>query len=535
MRVYILIIFLLGQVGLWAQESPFQLSLTPLTIENLPGVQSFVFGQHEGKWLIIGGRLDGLHLRQPPFTFDIPGHNTNFMVVDPESGQFWMAPTDNLPESHREQLSATNMLFHQEGNTLFAVGGYGFSPTAADHTTYPYLTAIQVEEVIDAIINGVDYGDFITQYYDEQFAITGGYFKAIGDTFYLAGGQRFEGRYNPMGPNHGPGFFQEYTNAIRRFTIEDKSNLEGITFLPEWFDSLQLHRRDYNVVDQIFPDGSMGFTAFSGVFQLEQDIPFLNCVDVHPDGYAPVPNFAQYFNHYHCAHTALYDATTMSMHNVFFGGIAQYYMENGVLIQDDEVPFVRTIARVTRTADYQMQEYKLPLEMPDYLGASAEFIPVADMPMYDNGVIKLDSLQGDSVLIGYIYGGIQSDLPNIFFINDGSQSIAYANILRVYLHPGGTTATDELNAQSSDGLFLQVYPNPVSGDFSIRFTADQYESILLRVTDTLGAQVMESRLEDATPGVNTYNISLGSGVGAGVYLVTIWVDGKQTTQQVILR
>jgi hypothetical protein len=29
------------------------------------------------------------------------------------------------------------------------------------------------------------------------------------------------------------------------------------------------------------------------------------------------------------------------MHNLFFGGISQYYYNNGTLIQDDTVPFVK--------------------------------------------------------------------------------------------------------------------------------------------------------------------------------------------------
>ena len=45
----------------------------------------------------------------------------------------------------------------------------------------------------------------------------------------------------------------------------------------------------------------------------------------------------------------------------FFGGIAQYYMENGQIIKDDNVPFVKTIAGVTRHTNGQMMEY-----IPDY-------------------------------------------------------------------------------------------------------------------------------------------------------------------------
>lgn len=48
-------------------QDPFNYSmeLKPVIIENLPGLHSYAFAQHGGKWLIIGGRKDGLHARTP--------------------------------------------------------------------------------------------------------------------------------------------------------------------------------------------------------------------------------------------------------------------------------------------------------------------------------------------------------------------------------------------------------------------------------------------------------------------------------------
>ncbi|MBK9718257.1 MAG: hypothetical protein IPO85_12235 [Saprospiraceae bacterium] len=41
------------------------------------------------------------------------------------------------------------------------------------------------------------------------------------------------------------------------------------------------------------------------------------------------------------------------------------------MVQDNNVPFVRTIARVTRDASGTMAEYKLPIAMPTLLGAGS--------------------------------------------------------------------------------------------------------------------------------------------------------------------
>ncbi len=97
---------------------------------------------------------------------------------------------------------------------------------------------------IDVIINGGDFSTYIRQVTDEQFAVTGGQLHKIYDTYYLVGGQKFTGRYNPMGPDHGPGFEQEYTDAIRKFTLEDDGTIINITHLPTITDTVNLHRRD---------------------------------------------------------------------------------------------------------------------------------------------------------------------------------------------------------------------------------------------------------------------------------------------------
>ena len=413
------LILLLALFGIssynYAQTAPFEISIQPFNISGLGGLQSYAFGQHEGKWLIVGGRLDGLHQRQPFSSFDIAGHNNQLIVVDPIAQKKWSAPITSLPASLQEQMSSTNMQFFQEGDYLYCTGGYGYSATASDHVTFKNFTSIKVSEVINAVINQTAFTSFITQITDTEFQVTGGRLKKIDSTFYLLGGQKFMGRYNPMGPNHGPGFTQDYTNAIRRFNVTNTNGLITITHLTPYTDAANLHRRDYNAEPQILPNGKQGITMFSGVFQPTVNLPYLTSVLVDANGYALNSTFKQYYNHYHCPALPIYSEKDNAMHTLFFGGIAQYYDTAGTLIQDNNVPFVNTIARVTRDANGKMSEYKLPIVMPSLLGAGAEFIPNLDFPHFNNDVFKLDSLSMDSTLIGYIYGGISSTLPNIFF------------------------------------------------------------------------------------------------------------------------
>jgi Secretion system C-terminal sorting domain len=513
-----------------AQQSPFQLSIEPMSIEGLGGVQSFAVGQHEGIWLIIGGRIDGLHRRQPWASFDEAGLHTQLLVIDPMAQQKWTAPLSVLPLNIREQLSATNMEFIQEGDYLYLIGGYGYSDSEGDHITYPYMTAVKVPDVISAVINGTEYASFFRQIQDELFAVTGGYLNKIYDTYYLTGGQRFDGRYNPM---NGPSFVQEYTNAIRKFTINDDGINLSVTHFTPIIDAVNLHRRDFNVVEQIMSNGEEGLTAFSGVFQQNVNLPFLNPVDINSSGYYPNNTFSQYYNHYHCAHVPLYSAATNEMHTIFFGGIAQYYDDNGVLVQDQDIPFVKTIARVTRDVNGNMAEYKLPVEMPAYLGAGSEFIRLGNLPQYSNGVLNLDQLS-DGTLLGYIYGGINSSAPNIFFTNEGTESTASSQLFKVYLLKDEITAVDQLNEQSNSTLQLQILPNPNTGSFYWKVFLKQATEVRISVYDQSGKLLFTENLGRQESGSLSRRREIEGASDNGIYIIKVETEYETVTQKVMV-
>jgi hypothetical protein len=535
MRIKILAILLFAFTAKSnAQTAPFQIAIEPMNISDLGGLQAFAWGQYNGKWLIIGGRLDGLHRRQPFAAFDLAGHNNQLIVVDPVTQQKWSAPLSSLPIGLQEQLSSTNMEFIQEGDYLYLVGGYGYSNIYADHITFPNLTAIKVPDVINAVINGTSFNSNFRQVADTMFAVTGGYLNKINNTFYLTGGQKFIGRYNPMGPTHGPGFIQQYTNASRKFTISDNGVTLSITHLSAINDATNLHRRDYNVVPQIMPNGHEGLTAFSGVFQVGVDLPFLNCVNIDSTGHTVNNAFSQYYNHYHCAHIPIYSAINNEMHTVFFGGIAQYYDSLGILVQDNNVPFVKTIARVTRDVSGTMAEYKLPIEMPALLGAGSEFIPIDTVPHYSNEVFKLDDFTADTTLVGYIYGGISSTAANIFFTNTGTQSSASSQIFKVFVVKNSTLGIHELNTQSIGTLQMQVYPNPNNGNFMVKFNLKNNSEVKLTINDASGKLIENTVLKNLQAGENTYSKRIKNLVNGGIYYITIETIYEKATQKIIV-
>lgn len=410
----------------------YSISLEPIVIDGFSGLQSFAAGQHDGKWVLIGGRTDGLHRMQPFASFAASGSNTNIFVIDPESRKSLFVSVSGLSAALSEQLQATNMQFIQRDNMLYLIGGYGYSLTARTHVTHDKLTALKVDCLISAVQKGNEISPCFRQITNPAFAVTGGQIGRIGDSYFLVGGQRFEGRYNPMGPDHGPGFKQYYTDQIRKFRLIDDGKSLSVEIAAAVTDKASLHRRDFNMLPQIFPGGVLGFTVFSGVFQIGADIPFLNTVNIYGDKHQVNNSFTQHLNHYHSAKVAMHDAANQKMESIFFGGISQYEESAVGFTRNDDVPFTKVISKVTRDKDGKLSETKLG-DMPGFLGAGAEFLIDPKVPTYENEIVNSNKLRGGRVLLGYIVGGIDSAQKSIFFRNSGGESSASPRVFRVWL------------------------------------------------------------------------------------------------------
>ncbi len=515
--------------------SSYAITLEEVDYPSFPGLQSFVIGTTNEEWLVIGGRTDGLHRRQPWAAFQPEGNNTAIYVLNPETGETWSVGLGGLAVSLQEQLQSTNMEFFDDDDHLVIIGGYGYSPTEDEHITFPYLTRVNKSELIQAIKSGADIAPSFQQIQDDRFRVTGGYLGRLDETYLLVGGQDFEGRYNPMGPNHGPGFSQEYTNAIQRFTLQEDGMNIAVADWQITVDSLELHRRDYNLVPQIFPGGAFGWTAFSGVFRYDADLPWLNTVDITDVGYSVVPGFNQYLNQYHTAHAALYDPASEEMTSLFFGGIGQYYLnEQGVLVQDDNVPFVKTISCVSREANGQMAE-TIAGQMPDYLGASAEFIPHPDQAFAAPGILDVSEWSVDQAVdIGYIMGGIQSDEANIFFTNEGDLSVASNRVFRVWAKRM-VTATEPVPGVTAEGYFqLSIHPNPASDRLHIYFRTHKREWVQLALFDLQGKQVGPSFEGILDADRHEFEWALDS-LPSGPYFLRLQNRGEFEVEQMVVK
>jgi hypothetical protein len=424
---------------------PYEVSLQPVTFTGLPGLHSFAHGQYQGEWVLVGGRTDGIHARQPFASFPAAQNNSNVYVVNPSSGQVWSAPLTTLSVSLQEQLRSTNPNYAQHGDSLYVLGGYGYSATAGAHKTYNGLVAISLPALISAVKGGTSLAPAIEVVNHPRFAVTGGHLALLGDRFYLVGGHRFDGSYNPHGPTHGPGFSQAYTNAVRSFEVRRPGGQLQVVNVDSVVDPVHLHRRDYNLMPQIYANGTPGFMISSGVFQPTIDLPFLYPVEVTATGIAPRTDFSQYLSHYHSASTVLFDSATERNLNLFFGGISQYHYANGTLIDDQNVPFVSTISAVVRDSDQSLHEVVLPVSMPGLKGASAEFLRNLDVAHTPHEVQLLPA-SFDSLVLGHIVGGIDSQLENAFTNNSTGSTSATPTVYRVVLKPGNGIGVEEVPA-----------------------------------------------------------------------------------------
>lgn len=517
-------IFLFGII-IAQSEFNYSIRMDTFMIPGMPGLHSYAYAQADGKWLIIGGRLDGIHARQPFNAFPASHNNRQIFVADPENAHIWKAGLEILDPNLQAQLQSTNMQFHQDGPVLLIAGGYGYNADREEHITHPFLTIIQVPQLINAIIEGEDIEQYFQQIEDDRFAVTGGNLGKIDDEYYLIGGHRFDGEYNPMDM---PTFTQQYTDAIRIFRLDVSGEEIFINGFSEMTDPVHLHRRDYNLLPQIFPDGRFGYTLFAGVFQLNEDLPFLYPVDIVDRAYFPRPEFNQYLNHYHTAHIPLYEKKNGTMHNLFFGGISQYYYLQEKLLNDELVPFVKTISRVSRSKDGRLEEARLPIDMPGYFGAGAEFILNENLPLTAPGIVQLTENKQVEIFLGYIYGGIESERENVFFFNNTDQSAASAVIFKIYLVPQISASTSEIALAGYHDFKIIATPNPNSQkSFYLHTNSPEAGSIEVLVTDSEGRLILNKKSGDLAKGENQILIQMESQV-RGLYFITSVLNGKYT-------
>lgn len=436
---------------------PLRVAIKTAEFSLAGGLHSYVFGVHDGKWLLLAGRTNGMHsFNNDPNNFPPSQQNRDVYVVDPAKGtvkkRSLTSHRSGLSQHEVDLLSVTSPQFYQEGSTLYITGGYGVNSATGQFSTKDSLTAIDVPGLMRWVCRSTHRraSHFIRHISDPIFKITGGYMTKIGkhSPTQLIFGQNFQGFYFDPGTNG------IYSDQVRRFHILDdgkKLAVKKLTPLPTHPDE-NFRRRDLNILPVMrYKEGKLiaESVAFSGVFTLT-DGAWTVPVEINAHGKSSMADpslsstFKQGMNNYTCATVGLFSKKERDMYNIFFGGISYGFFVDGVFQTDSELPFINQVTTIKIDKHGHFKQYLMKEEYPVILstnsnpgnrllfGAGSAFILADDLPIYPNGVIKWDKLFSkchSKRCIGYIVGGIQSTVPNTSVPSD---SAASPYIFKVY-------------------------------------------------------------------------------------------------------
>lgn len=481
-------------------------------VKDWPAIHSFAYGVYGPYVLMIGGRTDGVHGKKSGFE----NTNSNQLIYlwNVETNAITVYHPDSLNITLKDFLNAANTNFTQDKEFLYILGGYGQSLNG-DYITYPYFIKIGLEDCINRILQNRNLMPSIQYLHNDLFAVAGGQLKILDSTFYLIGGHKFTGKYDHE--NHSMN--QNYTDAVRIFKLNDQGDTLQLLPLAEFVDDIVFHRRDFNVSPMISQSGNLELMAFSGVFQYNINRAFLNTSIITPNGYREIFDFEQKFASYSCARIGLYDSTNNQMHQVFFGGMAEYYRDSTQAINHDEyVPFVKSVSSVSRLADGSYSEILYANELPGYFGTNSEFFVNPGLTLSHPEIIDLSSLQRDTTLLGYIFGGIYNPGPmrNPWQNDSAHLTISNPYLLKSYYIKNKSTATNKINAEIKEQE-ISIHPNPAHNKIQISFSNPyNIQKLSIELLDSNGqslgkyhyGQLRHPQLLLNTTGIKSQNLFL---------------------------
>jgi hypothetical protein len=161
--------------------------------------------------------------------------------------------------------------------------------------------------------------------------------------------------------------------------------------------------------------------------------------------------------------------------------------------------------------------------MPNFKGASAEFILNENLPHYESEIIKLDNIQGDTIAIGHIYGGILSNSLNPFSANQTNTTSADPSIYQVNLIR--LRSTNLQNIKGEHELDFKVFPNPVENTIHLELHLDQAAPISYLLSNVQG-QIIQQGIWEGRRGQNKFDLNVSDQTTSGTVTLTLAVDHK---------
>ena len=452
----------------WSERYHVSLSRLENRTAEFPTLQSFSLSKtNAGDWLIFGGRTNGRHrfIDTDDGTLNFPPayQNQEVWVYDPYTDRSWSKSWSDsgLSQDVQLSLSTTNGQDFQNGRTLFYVGGYVYDRGTNTFETRNRLTAIDIDSVANwvkgenqllpknAVLSIAGNPLEVNGNETNFFAVTGG--EILGgrkrNQAQLIFGQDFQGGYGNINLST-----QIYTSQVRNFTVNYNKKRGRLSYEEENVsipDRSKFLRRDLNIVNQLSKNklGSLqrygvalggvfynGDISDGGVWTVPAEIDLLTGIPIMADPNSP-STFRQGFNAYSAANLGLYSKKENSQVNLIFGGISALTLDPSnqpFYNYNNPYPFTSQIAALKNYNDGNWTASLLGSfpEVPNHdslsmtFGANSTFIPINKksdkrLDYLADGVLNLDRMSkkvkpGESVLLGYVVGGIANEVNNDF-------------------------------------------------------------------------------------------------------------------------
>ena len=394
------------------------IEVIPYAIKNLPALHAYAFAQHDGKWLIIGGRTG--QINQPSYL------NYDIMVVDPVTEEFWLYPLEFVGAilEEPEHLGNCYAAHFQDEQFLYIAGGMGYSMQSEAFGSFPILTIMDVPKTMDAIVNKKRMDECFFQIENDAFSRQDALLTKINNRFYLVGGRQVSGAFDEEGDLT---IHSDFSNDVFSFLL-NRENKTWQLVAEKTID----YKKDFestlaNYAPQVFPDGEQGLTVFLN--NPEEGNENLSWMNLFNFGYSTYIDTSANIAHYHSTIIPVFDTEYNRMHTLFIGGCDEYFCRDEADYAPGTVDlfdsFVRDENGNTTATRSQMDAFISK-------GRDAQFILNENVGQFTNKVIDLQQIGNGRQLIGYIYGGATA--PGMMILNDGSVLDTPLNqIFKVYL------------------------------------------------------------------------------------------------------
>jgi hypothetical protein len=154
------------------------------------------------------------------------------------------------------------------------------------------------------------------------------------------------------------------------------------------------------------------------------------------------------------------------------------------------------------------------------------------LPHYSNEVVQLSNITANEVVIGHLFGGIQSSSNSAFTDNQTGLTSADPTVYEVKLIKNPSLDTPHIDGRNPFSVIIS--PNPTTTDtIKVQFTMPYTTSVGYFISTIDGKVVEEGDIEDLQEGITSMNFSIASANTELVFITFVFDDKYYRTEKVV--